>query len=500
MIDLSKLDWSRCKYPPFDHQVVGVHKLIIDKVVGILDEMGAGKTKQIVDSACFLYEFGMIDTELIICPAQVKDVWIHPQYSQILEHSFVKGTIVEFTSKTKYLPGPQCGLTWVVTSVELLRNTQHVITLLYLLKGRKFRATVDESSTISNHKASQTKGVLTIAPKAFRRVILNGTPVGNSPLNLFSQFAFLDKGILGGNYYAFRNRYAKMGGWMNKQIVGFYHLDEIQNKIKPFVLRRLKRDCMDLPPRLDAPIREVRLSAGTWAKYLQMREEFVTYVGGFENASVVTTAPVKALRLAQMCSGFIGGVNEEDGESSTYEIGRELTDDFLGNYKARLDADENFKLIVWCRFRPEIARLYSLLTTMFPHVTVKILQGGQNKTDRNEAKTMFHPDAPPVTGPAVLIGQPQAGRFGLNFTQCSNVDRLSTDYSLLTYVQSNDRVDRPGQKNSMLFQNYVVVGPNRERTISGVIFKAVKTHEEVANWTCSRWVAEIMQEDSDVPF
>jgi hypothetical protein len=503
MIDLDNLDWSRCKFPPFDHQVEGVKKLIQNKYFALLDEMGAGKTKQIIDTGCFLFEDNQIDVVLIICPAQVKDVWVHPQFSQIIEHAWKKGVIHEYTSKSVEIPSVSKGLLWIVTSVELLRNTDHVKRLLNLLKNRKVWAVVDESSTISNPKASQTKGVLTIAPKVLRRSILNGTPVGQSPLNLFSQFQFLNPSILGfKNFYAFRNRHAQMGGYMNKQVIGFYNLEEIQNKIKPYALRRLKKDCLDLPEGLDAPLREVKLSTHSWAKYVQMREEFVAYIGENEGTSIVSAAPVKALRLAQICSGFLGGVtNDENSETDTVEIGSELTDHFLDHLGFRLENDEHYKLIVWCRFRPEIARLERRARERFPKLLVRVLQGGLSKTDREEAKSLFHPDAPDPPGQALLIGQPQAGRFGLNFTKCSNVDRLSYDHSYLTYSQSNDRVDRPGQKNSMLFQNYVVVGPNRERTMSGIIMKALKDHENMANWTCSKWVPEIMQEEADdIPF
>lgn len=473
-----------------------------NKAFGLLDEMGAGKTKQIIDAACFKYEHGIIDTVLIICPAQVKDVWLHPQYSQIIQHSFTKGVINEFTSKSDWISST--GLTWIVSSVELLRNPVHVRTLLKLLKTRKFWAVVDESSTISNPRASQTRGVLAIAPKATRRTILNGTPVGNSPLNLYSQFEFLDPNILGfRNYYAFRNRHAKMGGYMNKQVVGFYYLEELQTKIKPFVLRRMKDDVLDILPKMRAPLREVRLTQATWKKYVQMREEFVAYIDDNDSASVVSAAPIKALRLAQICSGFLGGFSDESDESisRTEEIGCELTNDFLENLALRLESEPNYRLIVWCRFRSEIARLERLARERFPQLLVRVLQGGLSKTDRQEAVSLFHPDAPDPVGPALLIGQPQAGRFGLNFTKCSNVDYLSNDYSFLTRSQSEDRIHRPGQRFQAYFQDYVVVGPNRERTVSGIILKALRTHEEIAEWTCSKWRAEIMQEDDiDIPF
>jgi hypothetical protein len=228
-----------------------------------------------------------------------------------------------------------------------------------------------------------------------------------------------------------------------------------------------------------------------------MRDEFVAYLENTDDVSIVTTAPVKALRLAQICSGFLGGIEDDFGNYQAIEIGCELTNSFLENLAFRLETNDRFWLIVWVRFRPEIARLEKLAKKHFPRTDVRVLQGGLSQADRERAKSLFHPDAPDPKGSALLIAQPQAGRFGINFAKCSNVDRLSSDYSLLTKLQSDDRVDRPGQKHSMLFQEYVVVGPNRERTISGIILKALKKNEDMANWISSRWVAEIMQVEND---
>ena len=501
-MDVENLDWSRCTLSPFEHQIIGTKFLIQNKVTGLLDEMGSGKTKQIIDAACFLFETNHIDLVLIICPAQVKSVWAHPQYSQIIEHSWVKGIIHEFTSSSRSLPNTNKGLTWIIVSVELLRQKRHVDYLKRLLTERKYWAVVDESSTISNPRANQTKGILTLAPRAKKRTILNGTPIGNSPLNLYSQFDFLDPCILGfRNYYAFRNHPAKMGGYLNKQVIGFYYLEEIQNKIKPFVLRRLKKDCLDILPKMYASIIEVRLTQESWKKYSVMRDEFVGYIEGHDEASVVSAAPIKSLRLAQICSGFLGGFEDDNQENYTAEIGSELTQAFLDNLEFRIDLDPNFKLIVWCRFRAEIARLEKMCKERFSKLTVKVLQGGLSKIDKDEAITLFHPDSPEIKGPALLIGQPQAGRFGSNFAKCSNCDYLSNDYSLLTRLQSEDRIHRPGQQFQCLFQDYVVVGPNRERTISGIILKSLRTKQNLADWTCSKWVEEIMQENSDgIPF
>lgn len=495
-------DWTRCKKNPYEHQKIGVESLVKRANFGILDEMGAGKTAQVIWAADFAYERKDIDTVLIICPAQVKDVWIHPQYSQIIEHSFIRGIIHEFTSASKELPDKNKGILWVVVSVELLRRLSAVQSLKKFLIDRRYWAIVDESSTISNWKADQTRGVMEVGKKAAKRSILNGTPYGNSLVNLYSQFAFLDYKILGfKNFYAFRNRHAQMGGYMKKQVVAYHFVEELQDKIKPFVLRRLKKDCLDLPPKIRAPLREIKLNPKSWTIYCSMRDECVAYLERFSEVSIVTTAPVKTLRLAQICSGFLGGIEDEESEEGlkkTSEIGSELTDHFLDYYGFRIENDENYRLIVWCRFRPEISRLEERVRSRFPQVQLQVLRGGLSKVKAEEAKSFFNPDAPDPKGPALLIAQPQAGRFGLNFTKCSNADYISNGHSHLTRVQSEDRIDRPGQSFKTLIQDYVVVGPNRERTISGMILKALRANEDMASWVCSKWVSELKQVEADI--
>jgi SNF2 family DNA or RNA helicase len=496
---VNSIDWSRSKFPPYSHQKEGIEALVANPYLAVLDEMGMGKTYQLIYAACLMYERQDIDTVLIICPAQVKSVWASPTFSQIVEHSFIKGVIHEFTSRTTAIPNTSRGITWLVCSVEILRQKNHVKTLEILLKDRKTWIIVDESSTISNHEASQTKGVIALRRRGKYRTILNGTPIGNSLLGLYSQFNFLDPAILNfKNFYAFRNHHVRIGGWKNKQVVEYIGVEEIQEKIKPYALRRLKKDCLDLPPKIKAPLIEVRLSEKTWALYTSMREEFIAYLESSDSISIVQSAPVKALRLSQICSGFLGGLQDDlSEETATEEVSSELTDAFLDNLKYRLEQDPQYKLIVWCRFRPEISRLRKRVQEQFPQVRVQVLQGGLSKSDREEAVSLFHPDAPDLQDPALLIGQPQSGRFGLNFTKCSNVDYLSNDYSMLTRSQSEDRVDRPGQKFNVIVQDYIVTGPRGEKTISGIILKALRDHESFATWTCSRWVTALREETHD---
>ena len=106
---------------------------------------------------------------------------------------------------------------------------------------------VDESTTIKNPSAKRTKTLITLGRHATYRRILTGSPVTKSPLDLYSQCAFLDEELLGhASYYSFRNRYAHMidrnFGGRRVQIVGSYkRLDELEEILKEFSYRVQKK-------------------------------------------------------------------------------------------------------------------------------------------------------------------------------------------------------------------------------------------------------------------
>ena len=66
-----------------------------------------------------------------------------------------------------------------------------------------------------------------LGDRAKYKLILTGTPVQNSAVDLYSQYRFLDPSIYGTNFYAFRNRYVVMGGYGNYQIIGYKNMDDL---------------------------------------------------------------------------------------------------------------------------------------------------------------------------------------------------------------------------------------------------------------------------------
>ena len=142
-------------------------------------------------------------------------------------------------------------LDWCVTNYEFLRGEKHREKLKNLLYGRKVLMVLDESSYIKSRGATQTKACMEIGRTVARRIILNGTPVANNPLDLWSQVNFLSTRILPyKNFYHFRAEHAIMGGWQNRQILKFVKLDKLQDYIRPYAIRREKKDCLDLPEKI----------------------------------------------------------------------------------------------------------------------------------------------------------------------------------------------------------------------------------------------------------
>ena len=96
---------------------------------------------------------------------------------------------------------------------------------------------VDESARIKNPKAKQTREVIKLGNFATYKRILTGTPVTNSPFDVYSQFEFLDKTIIDhSSFYSFKNYYGvfeKKTNWgSNRQydeLKSYRNLDELKS-------------------------------------------------------------------------------------------------------------------------------------------------------------------------------------------------------------------------------------------------------------------------------
>lgn len=473
---------------PFAHQLVGAARLVAHQTFALFDEMGVAKSKQVIDAACILLSDNVVDAVVVAAPAKVRRlVWADPENGELAKHGW--GLDMIRTLNYDGTVGRQIEqddrANWLTVSYELLRNEQHLAHVgRWMQRRKRVWLVLDESHSLKNRTALQSRAVAKLRALCERCTLLTGTPVANNPLDLWAPMRILDQASLPfKNFYAFRARYAVMGGFMNKQPIKWINQDELQGLLAPYVLRREKRDCLDLPPKL-YEAREVPLSAESWRIYRELREEAIAALNAGGDQVITLNAGVKLMRLAQITNGFIGGLTAEDGQPVA---SRELGTEKLTELNELLEAWNDRRVVVWCRFRYQIAQAASALRLKRP--TFK-LWGGLTDNQLNEQLTGFQ-----KAEDAVLLAQPQAGGQGINnLAISSSVIYLSNDYNLLTRQQSEDRCHRPGQFNPVTYVDVLAAGPRGQKTIDHVIVRALRKKENLAAMTTNCWRMELLDE------
>jgi len=492
-------------YKPYKHQVEGIFQLLKNSYLLIADEMGLGKTKTVIDAAQALFMQGVIDRVLIICPSPIRSVWFDPELGEWAKHVWQDFPlqVAEFRNKIRLWKTTEDPdkLKVVITNFEFIRNEERLAKLGPVI-GPRTLLVIDESSYVKSYRAQQTKSVRRLRKKCGRVVLLNGTPMTESVGDIFSQAYIMDPNILGyktpKQFYA---RHCIKGGWNNKQIIEWVNVSYIQRRMAPYVIRRLKSDCLDLPAKIPPVIISVTLDKKTWALYKQMQDEFIVWLQENE-ASESTHAAVRAIRLQQITSGFLGGVKPqpfgENGElfelqsevESTQRVGNEKEKAVISWMEDRISEDPNFKCVIWGRFRKEIDGMLDAFASNLPHVTTGRISGGQKEEERNYAKRLLDPRTAP-TGPVAVIGNPASGGMGLTLVAASSMLYASNYWRLITRLQSEDRIHRPGQTRPTSYFDMIAVGPNGERTIDYTIIQRLRNKHSVAEMTSAAWLDEL---------
>lgn len=540
-------DWSRCRLVKMpddtlsgvkDHVKIGVRALIANPFFLLADEMGGMKSAQAIIAAQFLYLSGAINRVIVVTPPSVRDVWYDRDLGELSLHLFdkdVPARVSEFHAKIRQWDwgdwsGKHDQLRWIITNYEFIGRSKMRLKQLKAYAGYKTLVIFDESSALANKGSLQSKCCLELRRACGWVWELNGTPITDTPMSLLNQANVLSPTILDCLYITiFRQRYCVMNPQTDfPQILHWKNLDDIQRRFAPYVLRRLKEHCLDLPPKLPPQCIYVPLTDPNWKLYKTMRNDMMAWVSN-NQASIAAQAVTKTMRLAQITSGFLGGVEEVFEEieedvpefmqnedwflqepaplsaadvlrskpvsfKTVQEVGREKLDAVLRFFEQHLDQDPAFKLVVWCVFKPELHRLMEAVQTKFPNVRVGTIEGGQKKDERNLALRLLHPRTAILNEPALLGGIYGTGSMGHNFTASHVVVNMSHTYSLFKYKQGSDRNHRPGQVKPVSYYDIVATGPDGQKTIDHAILKIRKEKDDIATWTAKAWLDAVSAE------
>ena len=466
-------------------------------------EMGVGKSRVILDTAQRLFRANLIKLLLVVAPNGVHRNWVNrevPIHLDESEYDFLvawstsgraKALIENFLGRCKI--EDQLGPHIVALNIEALATEKGFALAQNLLLAFPTLFVIDESSRIKTPRAKCTRAALKLAALAPYRRILSGTPIAQSPLDLYSQFNFLSPSILNmRSLIAFRARYGvwerqRMSGgrgWFEK-LVGFQNVEELQQRIAPYTSVLNKEDCLDLPEKIYER-REFKLSTQARRAYHSMLTLSAVALGidgavvGEDelNARLVEllldpdtptataqNAGVRLLRLQQIAGGHMPA----NGTSAPFSF--DEPNARLQTLLALLEENEGHKVIIWSRFRAEIVEIVARIKHFFPEALVVSYYGATSTADREQAIDLFQNDP----RCRFFVGQPHSAGLGLTLTAASLVVYYSNDFSLIARLQSEDRAHRIGQTRAVTYVDLVA-----QNTVDDRIVEVLQTKKRTA--------------------
>ena len=452
------------KVKPFQHQILGYNIGISIPNSALLMEMGTGKSLTAMAVSGRRYLDGEIQKLLIVCPTSIMFVW-QDEFEKFADFPYsllvLNGPVKKRIQLLQDFQGP--GLQVVVINYEATWRMEDE-----LKKWAPDMIICDESQRIKTPSAQQSKCMHRLGKIAKYKMILTGTPVTQGPLDFFSQYKFLDPGIFGNSYYAFRARYAVMGGYEGKQVVSYQNLPELIEKAHSIAFRVTKAEALDLPEQIDT-VRYCELEPKAQRIYEQMRKECVAEL---EGEKVVTAANVlaKLLRLQQITGGFLG-----DGKGRIEKVsGAKLS--VLKEILEDVVVDGGKKLVIFARFRPEIAAIEKLLQEL--NIKYECIHGDIDMGARGEKVKAFQTD--PDT--KVFVAQLQTAGLGITLTAADTAVFYSLDFSFANYDQARARLHRIGQKNNVTNIHLIMKG-----TVDTKVMGALKKKKNVADVVVDGW-------------
>jgi len=461
------------KTKPYAHQLVALSKSWNKKEYGYFMEMGTGKSKVLVDNMSMLYDKGKIDGALIVAPKGVYTNWLSQEIpAHLVRH--IKPKMVLWTATTskakdkeyQQLFKPDLDLHILIMNVEAFSTKKGVEFAYKFLRSHKTLMAIDESTTIKNPTAKRTKSILMLGRHAKYRRILTGSPVTKSPLDLYSQCAFLNENLLDhSSYYSFRNRYARMvdrnfGGRRVQIVASYQRLDELEDILKAFSYRVQKVDCLDLPKKIYMN-RVVELTKDQKEAYATMKSAALAQLKG-----KMATAPHVLTQLMRLHQITCGHLKSDDGKITNFKHNRieELID--------VIDEMEG-KVIIWANYVHDIKEITAALEDEYGEGCVVQYYGEVSSEDRQKAIKEFQD---PNSNVKYFIGNTQTGGYGITLTAASNVIYYSNSYDLEKRLQSEDRAHRIGQHKPVTYVDLIA-----EKTVDEKIIKALRKKINIAS-------------------
>lgn len=399
-----------------DHQKEGV-TFLTDGRAGLLAfEQGLGKTLVAIDAFRQLRESGEAERMLVICPNSLKRNWV----AEIAKFApMLSVEVAEGAPKVRREVFSASRADVVVTSYETART--EVTSVLAFTTASRVVLVLDESHAAKNWRSLTSTAMRHFAPRCDYRWLLSGTPVTNTPADLYTQLEIVSPGE------------RSLGSL--ESFLAQVETDPTASFAKPIldrvILRRTKEQCLDLPDKIFSDV-VVELLPWQRKLYDDMREQMVCDIQGMSGEqyrAFASTALARLTRLSQLASNPALLNPDSPHVPAKFEVLDGLVDDIL--------SVPGRKVIIWSAY----VRNIECLLDRYAHHGSVALYGAVESSERQLVADRFQTNA----DTRVLIANAAAAGTGFTLTAASFTIYESMSWRYDHYAQSQDRNHRIGQ-------------------------------------------------------
>ena len=516
------------KTKPRAHQATSLKVSLNKPVWAHFHEQRCGKTKIVIDTAGYhastpptdpLHIDGLL---IIAMPSGVPTQWVNDEIPTHLPTTVPRQCLIWNASKTstKAFQKAQEDLLKFKGLAILAVNGEAIITKAFrtyapkFLKARRVLVAADESTLVcktNNTERSKMMKAIGKYPNVIMKRIMDGTPYGESPMDFYAQFNWMDPRILGhDSFYTYRQHYAVLEKqiatrinpktkqpekYQYETVAGYRNLDELNQRIARFSDRVRRADISDAPAKSYIKLR-FDLTPEQRRVYDDIDNE---HKSKLQSGETITVAHVltRMMRLQQVTSNILPtnatlekcqackGSGEQHGDICEPCDGLGVIPT-AGPVK-RIDTKENPRLtalhdemlinprpsIVWCRFQSDVDDVMQMLRQA-KRWPVQY-DGRINQLQKEAAKVGFQKQ-----DYTDIVGNPKAGGRGLRLDRAEAIYYYSNIYSLLIREQSEDRAEDVDRKISTTVADLIANNTEDEnivqnlrdkRTLSEIVMK-----------------------------
>jgi len=425
----------------YEHQITGIRKMMVMRNFLCADDMGLGKSLQSIVVAAGDIIRGWAEKVIVVAPISLKGNWSdefdkfsripHMIFGQAIDpknpermRSLTPKKREEQLNEFAAMQGPRV----------LIVNYEQVHKHLNDLNRIGFHIAIfDEAHYLKNPKAQRTKACHKL--RANRYFMLTGTPMLNQVNELWGILHLIDP-VGYPKYWTFQSRYCVFGGFQDKQIIGVKNEKELQERLNHVMIRRLKKDVLDLPD-VQTIVKKLDLSDKQRKLYDQVESELQINIVGHESPSEIENALTKLLRLKQICGTTLPFTGEDD--SAKLDVAIEDAMEIVKN---------GHRLVVFTQFRDVLEAFANRLDKAMPEVPIWELHGGIAQHDRQPFVHQWSKDPTP----GVIVCMLQVAGVGLNMTAARHGMFLDKLWVPGLNQQAVDRLHRIGQSETQPVQ------------------------------------------------